>query len=126
MNLNRFILYACLNKSSNKEKYSKSHENSSNHSAYYSSLLDTASIEIIKIVYRICSTKFDIFHFLHIDVKDLCDVYTGKAVTDGVSVAISGTNEISATLTGKAVAESNLADDLANKITGLLFYSFVI
>ena len=56
---------------------------------------------------------------VYIDVKDLCDVYTGKAVTDGVSVAISGTNEISAALVGKAVSESNLADDLANKINGL-------
>ena len=56
---------------------------------------------------------------VYIDVKDLCDVYTGKAVTDGVSVTISDTNEISATLVGKAVSESNLADDLANKINGL-------
>ena len=56
---------------------------------------------------------------IYIDVKDLCDVYTGKAVTDGVSVTISDTNEISAVLVGKAVAESNLADDLANKINGL-------
>ena len=56
---------------------------------------------------------------IYIDVKDLCDVYTGKAVTDGVSIAISETNEISATLAGKAVSESNLADDLANKINGL-------
>ena len=56
---------------------------------------------------------------VYIDVKDLCDVYTGKTVTDGISVAVSSTNEISATLVGKAVAESNLADDLANKINGL-------
>ena len=56
---------------------------------------------------------------VYIDVKDLCDVYTGKAVTDGVSVTISGTNEISAALVGKAVSESNLADDLANKINSL-------
>ena len=56
---------------------------------------------------------------IYIDVKDLCDVYTGKAVTDGVSVTISDTNEISATLAGKAVSESNLDDDLANKINGL-------
>lgn len=56
---------------------------------------------------------------VYIDVKDLCDVYTGKAVTDGVSVTISDTNEISATLVGKAVSEANLADDLANKINGL-------
>lgn len=56
---------------------------------------------------------------VYIDVKDLCDVYTGKAVTDGVSVTISDINEISATLVGKAVSESNLADDLANKINGL-------
>ena len=53
---------------------------------------------------------------IYIDVKDLCDVYTGKAVTDGVSIAISDTNEISATLAGKAVAEENLADALATKI----------
>ena len=56
---------------------------------------------------------------IYIDVKDLCDVYTGKAVTDGISVTISDTNEISAALVGKAVSESNLADDLANKINGL-------
>lgn len=56
---------------------------------------------------------------IYIDVKDLCDVYTGKAVTDGVSVTISDTNEISAALVGKAVSEANLADDLANKINGL-------
>ena len=56
---------------------------------------------------------------VYIDVKDLCDVYTGKAVTNGVSVVISDTNEISATLVGKAVSESNLTDDLANKINGL-------
>lgn len=56
---------------------------------------------------------------IYINVKDLCDVYTGKTVTDGVSVTISGTNEISAALVGKAVSESNLADDLANKINGL-------
>ena len=56
---------------------------------------------------------------VYIDVKDLCDVYTGKTVTDGVSVTISDTNEISAALVGKAVSESNLDDNLANKINGL-------
>ena len=45
---------------------------------------------------------------LYIDVKDLCDVYTGKTATDGVSVSVSETNEISATLVGKAVTEANL------------------
>ena len=53
---------------------------------------------------------------VYINVADLCDVYTGKAATDGVSVAISETNEISATLAGKAVTESNLEDTLAKKI----------
>ena len=53
---------------------------------------------------------------VYIDVKDLCDVYTGKTATDGVSVAISDTNEISATLVGKAVTEANLEDTLAQKI----------
>ena len=56
---------------------------------------------------------------VYIDVKDLCDVYTGKAETDGVSVSISSTNEISAALIGKAVSESNLDDALADKINGL-------
>lgn len=53
---------------------------------------------------------------VYINVADLCDVYTGKTVTDGVSVAISASNEISATLAGKAVTESNLEDTLAKKI----------
>ena len=54
---------------------------------------------------------------VYIDVKDLCDVYTGKTATDGVSVSVSASNEISATLVGKAVAEANLDDALAQKIT---------
>ena len=53
---------------------------------------------------------------VYINVADLCDVYTGKTATDGVSVAISASNEISATLAGKAVAEANLDDALAKKI----------
>lgn len=53
---------------------------------------------------------------VYINVADLCDVYTGKTVTDGVSVTISASNEISATLAGKAVAEANLEDTLAKKI----------
>ena len=53
---------------------------------------------------------------VYINVADLCDVYTGKAATDGISVNISASNEISATLTGKAVAEANLEDALAKKI----------
>ena len=56
---------------------------------------------------------------VYIDVKDLCDVYTGKTETDGVSVSISSTNEISAALVGKAVSEANLDDALADKINGL-------
>lgn len=55
---------------------------------------------------------------VYIDVKDLADAYTGKAETTGVSVAISASNEISATLVGKAVAEENLADALATKVNG--------
>lgn len=55
---------------------------------------------------------------VYIDVKDLADVYTGKAETTGVSVAISASNEISATLVGKAVAEENLTDALTTKING--------
>ena len=53
---------------------------------------------------------------VYINVADLCDVYTGKVATDGISVTISASNEISAALTGKAVAEANLDDALAKKI----------
>ena len=53
---------------------------------------------------------------VYINVKDLCDVYTGKTATDGVSVTISASNEISAALTGKAVSEANLDDAFAKKI----------
>ena len=53
---------------------------------------------------------------VYINVADLCDVYTGKTATDGISVTISASNEISAALTGKAVAEVNLDDALAKKI----------
>ena len=53
---------------------------------------------------------------VYINTSDLCDVYTGKTATDGVSVSVSDTNEISATLVGKAVTEDNLEDTLAKKI----------
>ena len=53
---------------------------------------------------------------VYINTSDLCDVYTGKTATDGISVAISASNEISATLVGKAVTEANLEDTLAKKI----------
>ena len=56
---------------------------------------------------------------VYINTNSLVDVYTGKTATDGVSVAISDTNEISATLVGKAVTEANLEDTLATKINGL-------
>lgn len=55
---------------------------------------------------------------VYINTNSLVDVYTGKTETTGVSVAISASNEISATLVGKAVAEENLADTLATKING--------
>ena len=54
---------------------------------------------------------------VYINVADLCDVYTGKTVTDGVSISVSDTNEIAATLVGKAVTEANLEDSLATKIS---------
>lgn len=53
---------------------------------------------------------------VYINVADLCDVYTGKTVTDGISIAISDNNEISAVLAGKAVSEDNLEETLASKI----------
>ena len=54
---------------------------------------------------------------VYINTNSLVDVYTGKTVTDGVSIAVSSTNEISATLVGKAVSEANLEETLAKKIT---------
>ena len=56
---------------------------------------------------------------VYINTNSLVDVYTGKTATDGVSVSVSDTNEISATLVGKAVTESNLDDALATKINDL-------
>ena len=56
---------------------------------------------------------------VYINTNSLVDVYTGKTVTDGVSISISETNEISATLVGKAVSEANVDDALATKISGL-------
>lgn len=53
---------------------------------------------------------------VYINVADLCDVYTGKTATDGVSIAVSETNEISATLVGKAVTQDNLENTLSQKI----------
>ena len=43
----------------------------------------------------------------------------GKVYVNATDKSVTYTNEISATLAGKAVAEANLADDLANKINGL-------
>ena len=56
---------------------------------------------------------------VYINTNSLVDVYTGKTETVGVSVTISDTNEISATLVGKAVSEANLDDALAQKFGNL-------
>ena len=53
---------------------------------------------------------------VYINTNSLVDVYTGKTETVGVSISVSETNEISATLVGKAVTEANLEDTLAQKI----------
>ena len=53
---------------------------------------------------------------VYINTNSLVDVYTGKTVTDGVSVSVSASNEISATLVGKAVTQDNLDDTLSQKI----------
>lgn len=54
---------------------------------------------------------------VYINTNSLVDVYTGKTATDGVSVSVSASNEIFATLVGKAVTEANLEDTLATKIS---------
>lgn len=56
---------------------------------------------------------------VYINTNSLVDVYTGKTATDGVSISVSASNEISATLVGKAVTEANLDDALAKKIANL-------
>ena len=56
---------------------------------------------------------------VYINTNSLVDVYTGKTATDGVSVSVSASNEISATLVGKAVTEANLDNTLTTKINGL-------
>ena len=53
---------------------------------------------------------------VYINTNSLVDVYTGKTETVGVSISVSASNEISATLVGKAVTEANLEDTLATKI----------
>lgn len=55
---------------------------------------------------------------VYINVTDLGNVYTGKTAIDGVRIAISDTNEISATLVGRAVTQNNLEDTLSQKING--------
>ena len=57
---------------------------------------------------------------VYINVADLCDVYIGKTATDGISIAISDTNEISATLVGRAVTQDNLNDTLSQKIDDMV------
>ena len=56
---------------------------------------------------------------VYINTNSLVDVYTGKTETVGVSISVSASNEISATLVGKAVTEANLDDALAQKIGNL-------
>lgn len=45
-----------------------------------------------------------------INVKDLVDVYTAEANAEKVQLAISGTNEISATINDGSIAKTDLAD----------------
>lgn len=60
---------------------------------------------------------------IYIDVKDLCDIYTAKSSVDvandgdEVQVAISGTNEVSATLVDGTIAKSKLVTALSDEIT---------
>ena len=54
---------------------------------------------------------------VYINVADLCDVYTGTVATNGITIEVSDTNAISGKIVGKAIAQENLVDELATKIT---------
>lgn len=56
---------------------------------------------------------------IYLLVNELVDVYTGKAVTDGISVAIDDHNEVSATVSGKAIARANVTDEFEANIAAL-------
>lgn len=56
---------------------------------------------------------------IYLLVNDLVDVYTGKTVSNGVSISIDEHNEISATVSGKAIARTNITDDFESDIASL-------
>lgn len=56
---------------------------------------------------------------IYLLVDELVDVYTGVAATDGISVAISDANEVSATVAGKAIARANITDAFEKNIADL-------
>ena len=56
---------------------------------------------------------------IYLLVNELVDVYTGKTVDNGVSVAIDEHNEVSASISGKAIARVNIDDNFEADITAL-------
>lgn len=59
---------------------------------------------------------------IYLLVSELVDVYTGKTVTNGVSVYVSDSNEISAAISGKAIARANITDAFEANISALETY----
>lgn len=53
---------------------------------------------------------------IYIAVKDLVDVYTAQANAEKVQLAISGTNEISATIKPGSIAKADLATDVRGSL----------
>lgn len=53
---------------------------------------------------------------IYVPAKDLVDIYTAKADATQVQVAISNTNEISATLVNGGIEEAHLAADVKTKL----------
>lgn len=53
---------------------------------------------------------------IYIAVKDLVDVYTAQADAEKVQLAISGTNEISATIKPGSIAKADLATDVRGSL----------
>ena len=56
---------------------------------------------------------------LYVDVTHLCEVYTGVAVENGVSVTINAKNEVAAAIAGKAIARANITDEFEADIAAV-------
>lgn len=56
---------------------------------------------------------------IYLLVSELVDVYAGSTATDGITVSISDANVVSATVSGKAIARTNITDAFEKNIADL-------